>query len=106
MRSAWITSKVEVGEAFTIMRRSALPPTGSWSPNAAFSPCKHPRCHAATLPYPTTINPAELPVRVERHVTAPITSRRYAVVAGLAPRLGRCPSCLNGPRQKNLPLRL
>src|ERR1019366_968365 len=105
-KSVLIILKAEVGAVFTTTRRCASLHMALSSPNAAFFPLPTSAPLYRNLPYPATSNRADLPVRVERHVPASITSRRLAIAAQVIPRLVRCPTCLHPKRKYFLSLRL
>ena len=85
---ASVTMKEEAGEAFTTIWRSASQPTDSWSPNGVrFPPQATKSCSSRRLPYPRVIDPADPPIRAERHIKASIAtiriSRSYSQAAVL-----------------------
>lgn len=60
--------------------------------------CRHPQADqvgtsAKNLPYPRVSDPANPPVRPERHVPWSIPTLRKRLAVGLARRLSRCPCC-------------
>lgn len=65
-----------ISERETIPPRHLVPPRGS----------KH-------LPYPLVIDPADPPLRPERHVPNSIATMRLRLIKALAARLARCPCC-------------
>ncbi len=68
---------------FLISKRGSIPPPQD---NVAPSSSKN-------LPYPTVIDPADPPIRPERHVPNSITSVRITVVKAIARTILRCPCC-------------
>jgi len=86
--------KDEAGEAFTTTWRSASQPTDSWSPNGVwFPPQATKSCSSRRLPYPRVIDPADPPIRAERHIKASIANIRIKLARSIARRLPRCPCC-------------
>ena len=67
---------------------------------------KRPENRAAKhLVFPTVIDPADPPIRPERHVPTSIPTLRRRLTVALANRLQRCPCCtraMDSPRQANL----
>ncbi len=81
--------------AFITTPPCVSPPTGSCSANGEHLP---PQASAAPfssrrLPFPTVIDPADPPIRPERHVPNSITSVRVAVARAIARTMPRCPCC-------------
>ena len=66
---------------FLVSERSLIPPSGL-----------KPRS-SKRLAYPKVIDPADPPIRPERHVASSIASIRIRLARALARRLSRCPCC-------------
>ena len=67
---------------FLVSERRRFPPQLQLAPRAA----KH-------LAFPTVIDPADPPIRPERHVPTSIPTIRRRLTVALAKRLQRCPCC-------------
>jgi hypothetical protein len=76
---------------FLLSERGAFPPQNNPTP---FS--------SKNLPYPEIIDPADPPIRPERHVTNSITSVRIAIAPAISRTLPRCPCCQHTIRRTNL----
>src|SRR4029450_5708883 len=86
------------GGVFIITRRSRSPPTPFWSPSAAFFPPTELEAHrdSRCLAYPAVTDPAEPPLRPERHNPTSIATVRRRLTAALAKQVPRCPCCHRG----------
>ena len=92
--SASIITKDEGGAAFTTTWLSASQPMDSWSPRGVrFPPQASKPQSSKRLAYPTVIDPADPPIRPERHVVSSIASIRTRLARTLVRRLFRCPCC-------------
>ena len=93
MNSASITTRGEAGSDFTTMVRCVLRPMPFWRPSAlGFPPLRLlPSCDP--FPYPKVSARAALPLRVERHNPASITTMRCRQARSLLSSLAHCPWC-------------
>ena len=66
---------------FLVSERSLIPPSATKS------------CSSRHLPYPRVIDPADPPIRAERHIKASIATIRIKLARSIARRLPRCPCC-------------
>lgn len=73
--------------AFLVSERSLFPP-----PDAGL------RRSYRNLPYPKVTNPADLPMRTERHVADSIATIRVRLILALSRGLQRCPCCQRAPQ--------
>jgi SRSO17 transposase len=83
------------GVASIIMPRCASQPTDSWSPKRRRFPPQDlvPPRGSRNLPFPTVPDPADPPLRPERHVPNSIATVRRRIIDALVRRLPRCPCC-------------
>ena len=74
------------------------------SERGAFPPPQNPATpvSAKNTPYTEIIDPADPPVRPERHVPNSITSIRIAIARTIARALPRCPCCQRTTQHTNL----
>ncbi len=88
-------TKGEAGEVSIIMRASASPLTDSSSPrDRLFPPQRRPKPKTArNLPFPKIIDPADPPIRPERHAPNSIATVRRHLTVALSRSLQRCPCC-------------
>lgn len=89
------TTKGEVGEDFTTTPVFASQLTGFSSPKGRRFPPQHfptPKT-AKNLPFPAVPDPANPPIRPERHTSNSIATLRRRLTVALARRLMRCPCC-------------
>ena len=93
--SGLATTKAAAGAAFTIMPPCALRPTvSSLLSGPLFPPQQTAERHSSRhLRYPEVSDPADLPIRPERHVPTSITTIRITIARVLARKLSRCPCC-------------
>jgi hypothetical protein len=99
-----VTTKGEAGGAFIITRHCASPLMDPYSPKGERFP---PQDHATpfsskTIPDPEVTDPADLPIRPERHVPNSLTSVRIAIARAISRILPRCPCCHRTTRRMNL----
>jgi hypothetical protein len=76
---------------FQVSERSLIPPQAPAEPRSS-------KC----LFYPTVIDPADPPIRPERHVVSSIASIRIRLARALVRPLFRCPCCQRKIRRRNL----
>jgi hypothetical protein len=76
---------------FLISERDAIPPSGPRRALLVEEP-----------PVPEITDPADPPIRPERHVSNSITSVRVAIARAIARTLPRCPCCQRITRRMNL----
>ena len=82
-----------VGEDSITTGSSAWPPTRSWRPSELGFPPQSLLPSCAALAYPKVSARGDLPLRVERHNPASITTMRLLHARTLSANLPACPWC-------------
>lgn len=94
-RSDSVITKAAAGVVSIIAQPCASRPTVSSSPNRRRFPPQDlvPPRQSRFLPYPTIIDPEDLPLRPERHVPNAIATMRVRLSRALSKTIVQCPCC-------------
>ena len=92
VNSAWLISRAEAGAAFIITQRCASPLMDFSSANERRFP-PQPACSTKNLAFPSVEDPANPPLRPERHVGNSIATIRKRLAFALVKTLYQCPRC-------------